>query len=126
MRITRPEMPSVDLRVTERGGEIHVDVRTPDAGLETALREDLGTLTSSLERAGYRAETFVPLEGASASGTAALKSAPSSNMNSNDDRQQQESGSSGRQSGDSAEHRQQQRQRNSRVQDWINEMEKQQ
>ena len=130
MRIAGPAMPSVDLRVTERAGEIHVDVRTPDADLETALRGDLGTLTNALDRAGYRTETFVPHESASTSGNGPLSTAQSSNMNSRDrhqeDGQQQQSGSSGRQSGGSGNHRQQQRPREQRAQDWINEMEKQQ
>ncbi len=62
LRIAPPESPAVELHVRERGGEIHVAVRTPDAALQTVLREDLGTLSNSLERAGYRAQTFVPRE----------------------------------------------------------------
>ncbi len=125
LRIAQPEMPSVDLRITERAGEIHVAVRTPDPALETALRADLGTLTSSLERAGYRTETFVPRESAGAPANGALNSAQSSHLNSGDDRQKQEPGSSGRQSSDSGNHRQPKRQRDPRPQDWLNEMEKQ-
>ena len=59
-RLSQPAAPPVDLHVTERGGEIHVSVRTPDATLETSLRQNLSTLANSLERAGYHAETFVP------------------------------------------------------------------
>ncbi len=60
VRIAGPEAQSVDLHVTERAGEIHVAVRTPDVELQSSLRQDLASLTSSLERAGYHAETFVP------------------------------------------------------------------
>jgi hypothetical protein len=60
VRISQPDSPVVDLHVTERGGEIHVAVRTADAELQTSLRQDLGTLTNSLERAGYHTEAFVP------------------------------------------------------------------
>ena len=56
----RAEPQYVDLHLTERAGEIHVAVRTPDVALQTSLRQDLGSLANSLERAGYHAETFVP------------------------------------------------------------------
>ncbi len=51
IRVAQPDALPVDLHVTERGGEIHVAVRTADAGMQTAMRQDLGTLTNSLERA---------------------------------------------------------------------------
>jgi hypothetical protein len=60
LRIARPEAPSVDLHVTQRAGEIQVSVRTPDTAMQTSLRQDLGTLTNSLERAGYRTDTVIP------------------------------------------------------------------
>ncbi len=60
LRIATGDAPAVELRVAERAGEIHVSVHTPDAGLQTSLRQDLGTLSNSLERSGYHAETFVP------------------------------------------------------------------
>lgn len=62
VRIAQPEAPPVDLQVTQRAGEVHVSVRTPDAGLQSSLRQELGTLVNSLERAGYHAETFTPQE----------------------------------------------------------------
>ena len=60
IRIAPPDSPAVDLRVVERAGQVHVDVRTSDSAMQTSLRQDLGTLTNSLERAGYHAETFTP------------------------------------------------------------------
>jgi hypothetical protein len=64
VRINPPDghsdMPMVDLQVSSRGNEIHVAVRTSDAQLESAMRQDLGALSSSLDRAGYRTETYVP------------------------------------------------------------------
>ena len=60
IRIAPPDSPAVDLRVVERAGQVHVDVRTTDAAMQTSLRQDLGTLTNSLERAGYHTETFAP------------------------------------------------------------------
>ena len=54
VHIAPPQAPPVDLQVTQRSGQIQVTVRTPDAVLETALRQDLGTLVHSLEHAGFR------------------------------------------------------------------------
>jgi hypothetical protein len=48
------------LQVSQRSGQIQVVVRTPDPGLETALRQDLGTLVHSLEHSGFQTETFIP------------------------------------------------------------------
>jgi hypothetical protein len=50
----------VDVRLTERGGEVHVSVRTPDAQLAGTLREDLPVLSAKLEQSGFRAETWRP------------------------------------------------------------------
>jgi hypothetical protein len=50
----------VEVRVTERGGDVHVAVRTPDTRLAGELREDLPALTNRLEQAGFRAETWRP------------------------------------------------------------------
>lgn len=60
VRVTQSQAPPVDLQVAQRSGQIQVVVRTSDAGLESALRQDLGTLVHSLERSGFQAETFVP------------------------------------------------------------------
>ena len=37
--IAPPDSPAVDLRVVERAGQVHVDVRTPDAAMQTSLRQ---------------------------------------------------------------------------------------
>jgi ribonuclease E len=50
----------VEVRVSERAGDMHVDVRTPDSGLAGDLREDLPALASKLEQTGFRAETWHP------------------------------------------------------------------
>jgi hypothetical protein len=83
VRITPPQSPSVDLQVSQRSGQIQVVVRTPDAGLEAVLRQDLGTLVHSLERSGFQAETFIP------------NSSESSRMNSQPDPQRSHPDSSG-------------------------------
>lgn len=50
----------VELRVTERAGDIHVAVRTPDSQLATAMRDDLPALSSKLEQAGFHSEMGRP------------------------------------------------------------------
>jgi hypothetical protein len=58
----------VEVRLTERGGEVDVAVRTPDAHLASALREDLPALSSRLAESGFRAETWHPASPAASSG----------------------------------------------------------
>jgi hypothetical protein len=48
----------VELRLTERAGEVRVAVRTPDARLAGELRENLPSLSSRLEQAGFRTESL--------------------------------------------------------------------
>ena len=62
VRVASPGQSPVDLQMTERAGQVRVDVRTSDGALQTALRQDLGSLVQSLERSGYRAEAFVPAD----------------------------------------------------------------
>jgi hypothetical protein len=50
----------VAIRMIQRGAEIHVSVRTPDNQLSQALRQDLGKLTTGLDEAGFRTETWRP------------------------------------------------------------------
>jgi Flagellar hook-length control protein FliK len=136
VRVNRADMPAVDLRVTERAGEIHVTVRTADAGLETSLRRDLPTLTNSLEHAGYRTETFVP-RGAHES--AQLLNKLSTQTDSREDREARQE-SSGRESSRDAnqrdtnqrdanqgrrQHEQPKRHHDQLAQNWIDQMEKQ-
>lgn len=115
IRIAPPDAPAVDLRVVERAGQVHVDVRTADAVMQSSLRQELGTLTSTLERAGYHTETFTP---ASALGRAAA-SAQAGNQDTQQDPSQNRGGS-----GDfSGERRQPQPQK--RPGTWLEEFEEQ-
>jgi len=50
----------VDVRLVDRGGEVRVAVRTPDAGLTRSLREGLDELVARVENLGYAAETWTP------------------------------------------------------------------
>ncbi len=116
IRIAQPDGAPVDLRVVERAGQVHVDVRTPDAALQTSLRQDLGTLTNSLQRAGYHTETFTPAATARAS-------AASRNENGNED-SRQDSSQNRNGAGDFSGGRRQQQQK--RPSTWLEELEEQQ
>jgi hypothetical protein len=48
----------VDVRLVERAGEVHVDVRTPDPRLAVDLRSDLPGLAQKLEQTGFRADAW--------------------------------------------------------------------
>jgi hypothetical protein len=50
----------VEVRLTERGGDVHVAVRTPDARLLDAMRQDLPALAAKLEQSGFRADAWQP------------------------------------------------------------------
>ncbi len=50
----------VEVRLTERGGDIHVAVRTPDARLSDAMRADLPALAAKLEQSGFRTDAWQP------------------------------------------------------------------
>jgi len=122
VRIAPPQAPAVDVHLIERGGQINVAVRTPDGGLQTTLRQDLGSLVNSLERAGYRAEAFAPRDGVQ-------QAAISTQTNSQNSREESQTGSGerGNAFGDSQQGgQQQQRQRDPRAAKWIEELEKQQ
>jgi hypothetical protein len=120
VRIAQPDTPAVDVHILERAGQVQVAVRTPDASMQSSLREDLGTLVNSLQRAGYRADTFTPQ-------MSAVVRAAAAETSSQDDRDRQDShpGNSGGGAGNSSDRQQQQRQRDQRSKAWFEEMEKQ-
>src|SRR5207249_4483594 len=57
LRLTDKDQGSVQVRLSERAGELRVSVRTPDAGLTRGLRDGLSDLVGRLEHSGYKAET---------------------------------------------------------------------
>lgn len=122
VRITRPDSPSVDVHFVERAGQVQVSVRTPDSGLQVSLRQDLGTLVSSLERSGYRTETLT-----APGGTQTVTGAsPSGAQGGAQNHRESSSGNGGQDSQNpGAQHNQQQRSRDQRPQKWIEELEKQ-
>jgi hypothetical protein len=50
----------IEVRLTERAGEVQVAVRTPDSHLAGSLRENLPTLSARLAENGYRTEAWHP------------------------------------------------------------------
>ncbi len=90
LKLTSQDQSSVQVRLSERAGELHVSVRTPDAGLTRGLREGLTDLVGRLEHSGYRTETWQPADHAS-TGQDQRRDSPSQRNSS----QQQSSGGSG-------------------------------
>jgi len=52
--------PRVEVRISERGGDVFVAVRTPDSRLAGDLRQNLPALASRLEQSGYHATAWQP------------------------------------------------------------------
>jgi hypothetical protein len=60
LRLSDGEQGSVQVRFSERAGELQVSVRTPDTDLSRGLRDGLSDLVGRLQSNGYRAETWQP------------------------------------------------------------------
>jgi hypothetical protein len=60
LRIPDANGGGVTVRLQERGGAVHVSVRSNDAQLANGVAENLPELTRNLDRQGYRAETRIP------------------------------------------------------------------
>jgi hypothetical protein len=118
VRIATPQAPAVDVHLVERAGQLQVSVRTSDGGLQTSLRQDLGSLVNSLERSGYRAESFLPRE-------TSLAAAMSAQTSSQNGRREAEAGPGGRSGnpGDTSQDSggQQQQKRDPRQPKWVEE-----
>jgi hypothetical protein len=50
----------VEVRLSERGGEVKMTVRTPDANLASTLRENLPALSNRLAESGFKSEAWHP------------------------------------------------------------------
>ncbi len=105
---------TVEVRLTERGGEIRVAVRTPDETLAKAMREDLGSLTGKLTQSGFATESITPTHTAG-SNLSDQRGEPS-NQNGDGARRQ----SSGQQN-NSGEQQQEQEDRSKRA-SWMEEL----
>jgi hypothetical protein len=58
--VSASDQQKVEVRVTDRAGEVRVSVRTPNEELASTLRSDLGSLTGKLSQSGYTTEAFAP------------------------------------------------------------------
>jgi hypothetical protein len=65
----------VAVRVTERAGEVRVEVRTPDSQLTSALRQELPALATRFAESGFHAAIWHPASASTLSPNAADKSA---------------------------------------------------
>ena len=68
LRVTDAAEQRVELKITERQGELHVSVRSADADLAGSLRENLGDLLHKLEQSGWRAESWHPPQAGASTG----------------------------------------------------------
>jgi hypothetical protein len=62
IRVVDDNARSADVRVSERGGEVKVAVRTADPAVATSLRSDLSDLVQRIERRDVAAEVWHPGE----------------------------------------------------------------
>jgi len=116
LRLTDKDQGSVQVRLSERAGELHVSVRTPDAGLTRGLRDGLSDLVGRLETSGYRAETWQP------AGGNASNSHDQSHDSSSRGGQQESGGGSGSGTGHQENARDQQ-ERGGQTPKWVSELE---
>jgi hypothetical protein len=93
----------VEVRLMERAGKVHVAVRTPDAQLAGALRENLPSLSARLEQTGMRTESWHP--GADAAADKRPQAAQPSRGDSADARDRESSQSQQRESKDDSQRR---------------------
>jgi len=139
LRVSAPESNStaganVDIRVTQRAGEVLVTVHTPDPALQANLRQDLPELVSSLDRAGFETVTFTPRTAAlataaasgaglenGAAGSQADTSSPGGGFGSKSGSGPRDSGSPGQFSGE--QHAPGQQARDRLAQHWLDQME---
>jgi hypothetical protein len=73
LQVGNQNQERVEVRMVERGGELHVAVRTGNADLAHGLREGMADLVSRLQETGFRTDTWRPVHAAAsvsaASGT---------------------------------------------------------
>ena len=112
LRVSSTPEQKVDIRVTDRAGEVHVSVRTSDEALARSMREDLGGLTGKLAQSGY--ETIAP---------ARRDAASTSTRHGNQDGGESSGGSGQRSSHDGSGRRQQEQQQDGRQRRpaWLEE-----
>ncbi len=82
----------VEVRLSERSGELRVAVHTPDSDMAQGLRQGLSDLTTKLNENGYRAETWHPADSSALSFSAAKDADNGQGHSSNGGSEQQSQG----------------------------------
>jgi hypothetical protein len=61
LRVEGQSGETVNVRLTDRAGQVLVSVSSSDGRTAASLQQDLATLSSNLEKAGWKAEQSAPL-----------------------------------------------------------------
>jgi hypothetical protein len=117
LRLSNGEQGSVQVRFSERAGELQVSVRTPDSDLSRGLRDGLSDLVGRLQSNGYRAETWQPSGSGDFTGQERGQDAPPQGGSSH----QRNGGGSGNGAGQQDPHDRQQP--DDQTPKWVREME---
>ena len=66
LQVGNANQERVEVRMVDRGGELHVAVRTGNADLAQGLRQGISDLVSRLQETGFRTDTWRPVHSAAA------------------------------------------------------------
>ena len=93
MQVVGDNNNRVDVRLTDRGGELHVSVKSADVNLAQNLQDHMPELTSRLEQQKFQTEVWMPRLGDNAksemSGSRDFSSGGNSDPNSSNSSDQQ-------------------------------------
>jgi hypothetical protein len=120
VRIPDASAGGTDVRFIDRGGEIHVSVRTADGETATALRGGLSDFVSRLDNSGIRAEVWHPGADASPSDS---QQRSDSQEHSDSQRQPQHQGGSGRHNHNPGSGSRQQQPQDGPKPEWVEQLE---
>lgn len=115
LQLSNQNQERVEVRMVERGGELHVAVRTGNADLAHGLREGISDLVSRLEETGFRTDTWRPVHAAGSASAASGPQQSATQFRNNSD-PQSNPGWSQQQSRDQREHQQSNRP------SWVEEL----
>jgi hypothetical protein len=110
LRLSVDNKPSVDVRITDRAGEVHVAVRSADPEMAAQVRSGLSELTERLDRRGFDAEIWRP-------------PAPLTARSENTSQQESRDGGSGRGTPEDRGHQPRDGQRQNQPPAWVEDME---
>lgn len=120
-----PRAEAVEVRVAERGGQVHVAVRTRDEGLSESLRANLPDLVARLETSGYRTESWHRAEPAQAPGAVSGPGeSAQQQFRGSSDADPQAGSRQGQQGGNGEARQQQHRQQQQTAPEWVEALER--